>query len=406
MLLRNEMKNQTSELLYDASEREILNRLYVAQIPLGTELLELDAFNEKINGGPLLQETLLNFGSELSLEDLDSIYSSLLNEARIKAKSVINIVSAEGVVLKTTRKDKLSLWGTINTEMIPIKMDESENIQAVIINPYVAIFREQGILIIATVIMVILVGYCITYQIKIIIKQDKIAKLREDFSYAMIHDMKTPISSMLMGVNVLKSGKLEDKPDKKEKYLRIMGEEATHLLALANRVLTIAKAEESNLSLDIHSISIQAMIENLIEKFMAKTTKQVTFTMNIQNKEIYADVDYLMDAISNLIDNAIKYSGEKVHIEITCLDRDEFTRISVRDDGFGVSPKDQIKIFEKFERAAAIKRNRKGGAAGFGLGLNYVMLVAEAHGGTVDIESIEGEYSEFTINIPKLIEEL
>ena len=78
----------------------------------------------------------------------------------------------------------------------------------------------------------------------------------------------------------------------------------------------------------------------------------------------------------------------------------------MRDNGLGIPLKDQTTIFEKFERASAIARNSKEGASGFGLGLNYVLRVIEAHNGRVDIESIEGEYSEFTINIPKRTEDL
>ena len=75
--------------------------------------------------------------------------------------------------------------------------------------------------------------------------------------------------------------------------------------------------------------------------------------------------------------------------------------VSVRDNGFGIPLKDQAKIFEKYERASAASRSRGGGAPGFGLGLNYVLRIVEAHGGTVKLESIEGEYSEFTLVFPK-----
>ena len=112
----------------------------------------------------------------------------------------------------------------------------------------------------------------------------------------------------------------------------------------------------------------------------------------------------LKEAISNLIDNAIKYSGDSVRIDISVGSDDTYTWIRVKDNGFGISHQDQKKIFEKFERAAAIDRNRKGGAAGFGLGLNYVYRVAEAHGGEVRVFSIEGQSSEFTIYLPILIQ--
>lgn len=87
------------------------------------------------------------------------------------------------------------------------------------------IFRRMTLLLLATVLIMVLVIVCIIYQIRIIVRQDKIAKLREDFSYAMIHDMKTPLSSILMGTQILETGKLDTQPEKKARYFRILKEE-------------------------------------------------------------------------------------------------------------------------------------------------------------------------------------
>ena len=99
------------------------------------------------------------------------------------------------------------------------------------------------LLLLATVLIMVLVIVCIIYQIRIIVRQDKIAKLREDFSYAMIHDMKTPLSSILMGTQILETGKLDTQPEKKARYFRILKEEGEHLLSLTNKVLTLSKLE-------------------------------------------------------------------------------------------------------------------------------------------------------------------
>lgn len=138
------------------------------------------------------------------------------------------------------------------------------------------------------------------------------------------------------------------------------------------------------------------MLEDLIEKYTAKADKPVHFSLHLESEWVYADEEFLKEAIGNLVDNSIKYSGEEVDIQISSLRQDyNFYLIKVRDNGIGIPLKDQSRIFEKYERASAADRSRKGGASGFGLGLNYVFRVAEAHGGKVCVESIEGEYSEF-----------
>lgn len=112
------------------------------------------------------------------------------------------------------------------------------------------IFRRMTLLLLATVLIMVLVIVCIIYQIRIIVRQDKIAKLREDFSYAMIHDMKTPLSSILMGTQILETGKLDTQPEKKARYFRILKEEGEHLLSLTNKVLTLSKLENHQLKLE------------------------------------------------------------------------------------------------------------------------------------------------------------
>lgn len=116
---------------------------------------------------------------------------------------------------------------------------------------------------------------------------------------------------------------------------------------------------------------------------------------------MFADKEYLGEVFYNLIDNSIKYSSNSVQIEIFSYRVEKGVNIRVKDNGIGISKEDQQIIFDKFERASASKRTfSKGGAPGFGLGLNYVLHVIEAHGGMVSVDSELGKYTEFTIFLP------
>ena len=274
----------------------------------------------------------------------------------------------------------------------------------ILVNPHWSIFARMGILLLSTAVMVVFAFIGLFYQIKIIITERKIARLKEDFSYAMIHDMKTPISSAIMCTSRLHSGKLDDKPEIKNHYFTIVENELEHLLALSNKVLTLAKLEQHKLEMNKKEVPLSPMIEDLIEKFTIKTEKTIHFTIDLKTEKVYADEEFLKEAISNLIDNAIKYSKESVKINISSSSDANHDIINIYDNGIGIPQKDQKKIFEKFERASAIKQTRKGGPSGFGLGLNYVYQVMEAHEGRVYINSIEGEFSEFSLLIPKIIE--
>ena len=120
----------------------------------------------------------------------------------------------------------------------------------------------------------------------------------------------------------------------------------------------------------------------------------------MQAKTAYADNDYLGEVLSNLIDNAIKYSKGSVEINITAEESERYTILKVRDNGLGISEADQKVIFQKYERAAAAKRSRRNGASGFGLGLNFVDQMIKAHEGRIFVNSTEGEFTEFTIYLP------
>ena len=204
-----------------------------------------------------------------------------------------------------------------------------------------------------------------------------------------------------MGTQMLRSGRLDTYPDKREKHFQILEDESEHLLSLTNKVLTLSKLENYQLRLLKEEVQLRPMLEDLIEKYTAKADKPVHFSLQLESEWVYADEEFLREAISNLIDNSIKYSGEEVDIQISSFcQADQSFLIKVRDNGMGIPLKDQSRIFEKYERASAADRSRKGGASGFGLGLNYVFRVAEAHGGKVSVESIEGEYSEFSLFLP------
>ena len=146
---------------------------------------------------------------------------------------------------------------------------------------------------------------------------------------------------------------------------------------------------------------LRPAVDDLIQVFEAKATKPVTFHTDLQAEAVYGDLEYLKEALSNLIDNALKYSKETVEIRIASRREADFIRISVRDNGIGIPLSAQRTIFDKFERV--LPRDDGSGekkVSGFGLGLNYVMNVSREHGGYVSVESVQGRFSEFTMSLP------
>lgn len=288
----------------------------------------------------------------------------------------------------------------VKPKYFPIRSDYTQVVQLIITNPNKTFLERMGLMLAGTFIIVLLVIVCISYQVRFISRFEKIFQIREDFSYAMIHDMKTPLTSIIMALNFLRSGKLDNRQEMKDKYFDIAENEADHLLTLTNKVLTISKLENHKLEMNKTEVELTPIIEKLTEKFKAKSQKTVNFITDRKAETAYADAEYLEEVLSNLIDNSIKYSGESVEIRISTARDDRYTVLKVHDNGFGISDKDIHLIYRKYERASAAKRNRRKGTSGFGLGLNFVDQVVEAHHGKIFVSSIEGEFTEFTIYLP------
>ncbi len=404
----NRLEEKYNEVFVASTFRDIMKRTKGA-IPEGTRIVAGKVSEDGKDDYVPFQEALIKYNAPISLTQFDSIYQTFLIAENIHTKTIIDKINLRtGEVLESTDPTFRAWWGTVETEPALLRRDSTEALRAVIVSPHRNVLNRLGLLLFGSLISMIFIVWGIAYQIKIIITQNRIAQLRRTFSNAMVHDMKTPLNTILMGTRILSSGKIDHDTEKKKKHFDIIEDKCHHLLSLSDKVLTLAKIEEDKLILDRTEVPLKPMIEELARNLSIRTDKQITFEVHCpETEQVYADPMHLREIISNLIDNAVKYSGDSVHINLSCRTTPNETRISVSDNGFGIPLKDQALIFEKFERAsAANKRSLRGGATGFGLGLTYVQQVMQAHGGSVEVESIEGQGSEFTLIFPLLMQEI
>ena len=329
-----------------------------------------------------------------NLITLDSIYSSKLTREELYTVYTINHKDSLNNIIQSVGTD---LSAGFETKALPII--NKEEVQAVVSIPIPFVFKEMfGFLLISLLILCLIIG-CLIYEMRIIFTQCRLNQLREDFSHALIHDMKTPLSTIYMAIDQLARGNLDKAPELRAKFCSTALAQVLGLQDLSDKILTIARLEQNILTLEQKTVNIPNILQLLVDKFSVQSKKKVCITLNVdlEGEDFLADPIYLSNAISNLIDNAIKYSGSSVSIEIDCRMHNDKLLIEVRDNGFGISLKDQETIFEKFERGAAIARK---GAKAFGLGLNYVKQVMEAHGGAVSLSSIEGQGTLFILSLP------
>ena len=262
-------------------------------------------------------------------------------------------------------------------------------------------FEQSKITLFSSILTTMVIVLSIIDQINYIDEQERVKLLREDFSYAMVHDMKSPLTSIIMGTRYLHSGVLEKKPDIKEKYFTIVEDEAQHLLALINRLLTISKLEHGKLTIHKTEVDLASMISDVTDKYEAKSSKPIHITTHIACSTVLADEEYLKETISNIVDNATKYSKDEINIQISTFEDEKHIYIKVYDEGIGIAKSELKTIFNRYERATEHEKNPQKTRGGFGIGLNYVLQVIQAHGGKISVKSEKGKYSEFTISLPK-----
>ncbi|OUN82636.1 two-component sensor histidine kinase [Bacteroides sp. An51A] len=400
-LIRNDIQKECTSILDTALYEEA--NLISKKVPEGT-IIGGGAPNDSLPINTYIYEGINKLGIRYSLNEIDSLVNLHLCNRNLKSQYVVCVVNPynENEIFQKSQQKTIPTIGSLRTSIIPIRINKSLGIQLILTNPHKVFFERMGLLIISTLIILSFVISCIIYQIRIIARMNKIFQIREDFTYAMIHDMKTPLSSIFTALYFLHSGRLDNKPETKEKYYTIAENEVDHLLTLTNRVLTLSKLESHKLEMNREDVQLEPIVENLTVKFTAKAQKPVRFTADLKAPMVYADKEYLEEVLSNLMDNAIKYSKpEGVDIRIRSELNEKYTVVKVHDNGLGISEADQRTIFNKYERAAAGRKKNKNRPSGFGLGLNFVQQVMHAHEGKVFVTSIEGEFTEFALLFPR-----
>ena len=288
--------------------------------------------------------------------------------------------------------------------------DPREEKYVLVMEPITTTVLGQMVGILATSLFIIFIlGFVFWYLIHTMLKQKTLDEMKSDFTNNITHELKTPIAVAYAANDALLNYGMLSRPDKARNYITIAQEQLRRLSSMVEQILSMSMERRKAMQLNIVDVSIKNTLEPLLVQHKLKASKKVEFSLSVEPECLTARADHmhLSNILSNLIDNAIRYSGDSVRIDITAFATDDADArgkgygrtvvLSVKDNGIGIAKDKLPYVFDKFYRVADGNKYK---VKGYGLGLFYVKSLMGKMGGSVTVESEIEKGSCFTLTFP------
>lgn len=340
-----------------------------------------------------------NHNDSSNLKKLDSIFRAELHNRQIATDYTLDTfhMSYSGFERESFR-DSIRKREPRQTGKIPFNPASNLFVRASFESPLQFILQKMIWTLLSSLALLVLTTLCFVYMLRTILKQKKLSEVKNDFINNMTHELKTPIATVSAAVEALQNFNALNDQRKTQTYLDISKNELQRLSDLVEKVLHIAAEEKEDFELFREDTDLNEVIDNILTNHQLKATKliQVRYDNKLPGQTVNVDRTHLSNAINNLVDNAIKYSGDQVQLYIQCSEENGLLKIRVKDNGIGIPRMYQENIFDKFFRVPTGDLHN---VKGFGLGLSYVKKIVEMHGGSIRVHSEPDKGTEFIITI-------
>ena len=414
---------QTSWLknLLEVTESQLNNKVEDAHLIVAKELSK-NAYNGQILKLP--RRGGLTFNSDFHLHLLKSPtveekFTQQEVHAKLKAafeSKGLQDLNFEFAVTNTTDDYEMAsknfdkeFWDTISNlrkylPIIPEDIDVEglptlEKLIIVVPNFKKQVWESLRWVMIGAVIFMIIIIAAFYVTVKSLLNQKKLSEIKSDFINNMTHEFKTPLATISLAVDALRNEKVQADKEKTKYFSSIIKEENIRMNKHVETILQAAFMERQELQLNLISLHVHTVIQSILDNYALQLQDKqgdIQLLLNAKNDVIKADEVHFSNLVSNLIDNAIKYSGDKPKIIISTHSTKKHLIVRVADNGIGMSKETVKRIFEKFYRAHTGNLHD---VKGFGLGMSYVKTVIDAHKGKIKVESTLGKGSVFTVEL-------
>lgn len=238
------------------------------------------------------------------------------------------------------------------------------------------------------------------FSLYFIVRQKKITEMKADFINNMTHEFKTPIATISLAADTITNSRIINDESKVKHFISMIKKENNRMNKQVETILQIASLDKKEIEFKFREVSIHSIIERAVDTIEIQVQQKhgvIRLNLNAVEPAIVGDEEHLTNLVHNLLDNAIKYSSGSPEIIISTSEDPRGIKISVEDNGIGMSKSVQSKIFERFYRQSSGNIHD---VKGFGLGLNYVRAIIDAHHGDITVSSEPGKGSRFDIFLP------
>ena len=274
-------------------------------------------------------------------------------------------------------------------------LHDNERLELAYPNATIIILKQGYLGILLSSILSITIIASLFYLLKIIKHQKQLAEIKNDLIGNITHEFKTPITTIGVALESIKNFNAIDNKKKTKSYLDISNTQLSKLTVMVEKLLETATLDSNNLQLNKEEVNITHLLQILIDKHKIQTNEKI-FNFSAKPTNILAKVDifHFENALNNILDNALKYGGKNITIDLK-QSTNSFT-IDISDNGTTLTKDNKDKIFEKFYR---VPKGNTHDIKGFGIGLYYVKKIIEKHGGTIELE-LQNTLTSFKIILP------
>ncbi|WP_299117666.1 sensor histidine kinase KdpD [uncultured Winogradskyella sp.] len=246
-----------------------------------------------------------------------------------------------------------------------------------------------------SILLVLSVIACLFYLLKIINQQKQLAEVKNDLISNITHEFKTPIATIGVALEGINSFNVIDDKEKTKKYIDMSSGQLSKLNLMVEKLLETATLDSESLDLNKEDIDIVTLLTSLSSRYQShNTTKTIQTSFKVKNLNAKVDIFHFENALNNILDNAIKYGGDMITVDL--IPNKNSFNINISDNGTSLTKASKERIFEKFYR---VPKGNKHDIKGFGIGLYYTKSIIEKHNGSISLD-LNNKLTTFKIELP------